>query len=104
MPDVLFSDDAPGDRDLERAADFVRTPCCHAIVVQAIFADELALYVNGVLMGYLNTTPDNASGLLEEWLILQSNQIAGTNRIEIHQKTGGWKWGVSNLAIVPIAP
>ena len=62
-------------------------------------ADELALWLNGNLLGTLSRTTSNTLGTPGLWWLPAAAQVAGENRIEIRQKTAGEKWGVTGLGL-----
>jgi quercetin dioxygenase-like cupin family protein len=67
-------------------------------------ADELAVYLNGELLGYLSTGPDNSLNAGDAFLIPAAQQLAGTNIIVFRQKTPGYKWGITNLLLDQLQP
>jgi hypothetical protein len=60
-------------------------------------ADEVRVYLNDVLLGYLSKGPDNGLNSGDSFPIPASVQLTGENRIKFVQKVAGWKWGVTNL-------
>jgi hypothetical protein len=63
------------------------------------YADEIAVYLNDNLLGYLNEGPDNGLNAGDSFSIPAGAQIPGENRIKFVQKTAGWTWGVTNLLL-----
>jgi ABC-type amino acid transport substrate-binding protein len=62
-------------------------------------ADEVAVYLNGVLQGYLSVGLDNGINGGNGFPIPVGSQLAGENQVKLVQKTAGWKWGVTNLLV-----
>ena len=67
-------------------------------------ADEIAVYLNGSLLGYLSIGPDNGFNSGDVLPIVFSRQLPGTNIVEFRQKTPGYKWGIKNLLLAPLDP
>jgi hypothetical protein len=63
------------------------------------YADEVAVYLNDDLLGYLSKGPDNGLNSGDMFPIPASAQLAGENRIKLAVKTAGWKWGVTDLLL-----
>jgi hypothetical protein len=63
------------------------------------FIDELAVYLNDNLLGYLSIGPNNGLNSGDSFPITASGQLAGENRIRFVLKTAGWTWGVTNLLV-----
>jgi ABC-type amino acid transport substrate-binding protein len=63
------------------------------------YADEVAVYLNGVLQGYLSLGLDNGLNGGNGFPIAVGSQLSGENRIKFVQKTAGWMWGVTNLLL-----
>jgi glucose/arabinose dehydrogenase len=61
--------------------------------------DEVKVYLNDVLLGYLSKGPDNGLNSGDIFPIPASDQLTGENRIKFVQKVAGWKWGVTNLFV-----
>ena len=71
--------------------------------------DEVSVYVNDQLLGYLSNGPDNGLNAGDSFSIPMDKQQPGENRIRFVQKTAGWTWGVTNLLVaevpeVPVSP
>jgi ABC-type amino acid transport substrate-binding protein len=64
------------------------------------FADEVSVHLNGVQIGYLSIGPDNGLNAGDVFSLPQELLIGGGNTIELRQRTAGWKWGVTHLAVV----
>jgi Fe-S cluster assembly iron-binding protein IscA len=64
------------------------------------YADEVAVYLNGVLLGYLSQGVNGGVNGGDSFCIPAADQVSGENRIRFVQKTAGWAWGVSNLLVV----
>jgi Zn-dependent metalloprotease/ABC-type amino acid transport substrate-binding protein len=67
-------------------------------------ADEVAVYLNGHLLGYLSVGPNNGFNSGDVFPIFISQQLPGTNIIELRQKVPGYKWGVTNLLLDYFVP
>ena len=63
------------------------------------YVDELAVYLNDNLLGYLSTGPNNGLNAVDSFPIPAAAQLPGENRIKFVQKTVGWTWGVTNLLV-----
>lgn len=63
--------------------------------------DEVAVYLNGALLGYLSNGPDNGLNASDAFSIPNSAQHPGANLIYFKQKVSGWKWGVTGLLLAP---
>jgi hypothetical protein len=63
------------------------------------FIDELAVYLNDNLLGYLSKGPNNGLNSGDSFPIPASDQLTGENRIRFVLKTAGWTWGVTNLLV-----
>ncbi|MGD9045012.1 MAG: PQQ-dependent sugar dehydrogenase, partial [Desulfobacterales bacterium] len=63
------------------------------------YTDEIAVYLNDNLLGYLSTGPNNGLNAGDSFDIPADAQISGENRIRFVQKTEGWTWGVTNLLL-----
>jgi subtilisin family serine protease len=61
--------------------------------------DEIAVYLNGNLLGYLTKGPDNGLNKGDRLSITADAQLPGENRIRFVQKTAGWTWGVTKLMV-----
>jgi hypothetical protein len=66
------------------------------------YADEVAVYLNGILLGYLRVGLDDALNGGDSFCIPVGDQVSGENRIRFVQKTAGWTWGVTNLLVTQI--
>jgi ABC-type amino acid transport substrate-binding protein len=67
-------------------------------------ADEVAVYLNGQLLGYLSVGPDNGFNDGDVFPILLRQQVPGTNIVEFRQKVPGYKWGVTDLLLDTFQP
>ena len=63
------------------------------------YVDELALYLNDILVGYLVTGPDDMLNIGETFELPAAAQVPGMNVLKFVQKTPGWKWGVTDLLL-----
>ena len=61
--------------------------------------DEVAVYLNDNLLGYLSRGPNNGLNAGDSFPIPAADQIPGENRIRFAVKTSGWVWGVTNLML-----
>jgi glucose/arabinose dehydrogenase len=62
-------------------------------------SDEVTVYLNDVLLGYLSQGPDNGLTSGDSFTIAASAQLSGENRIRFVQKYSGYTWGVTNLLL-----
>jgi len=62
-------------------------------------ADEVAVYLNGHLLGYLSVGPNEGFNAGDTFVILAHQQRSGMNIIELRQKVPGYKWGVTDLLL-----
>jgi len=60
--------------------------------------NEVNILVNGVSVGFLARTPNNATGPSSIQIPLNT-QVAGTNSIEFRQRVPGWTWGIADLIL-----
>ena len=63
------------------------------------YVDEITVYLNDNLLGYLSKGPNNGFNAGDSFAIPAGAQISGENRIQFVQKTAGWAWGVTNLLL-----
>jgi hypothetical protein len=63
--------------------------------------DEITVFLNGNLLGYLSKGPNDAFNAGNTFPIPATLQRAGDNVIEFRQRTPGWIWGVTNLLLTP---
>ena len=63
------------------------------------YVDEIAVYLNGVQLGYLSPGANNGLNSGDSFSIAAVDQLTGENRIRFVQKVAGWKWGVTNLLL-----
>jgi Zn-dependent metalloprotease len=68
------------------------------------FTDEVAVFLNGDLLGHLSTGSNDALNAGDTFLIQAAEQHPGMNVIEIQQRTPGFKWGVTNLLLMNFQP
>jgi len=61
--------------------------------------DEIAVYLNGDLLGNLGVGPDQQLNAGTSFSIPASRQLPGTNQITFTQKVAGWTWGVTDLLL-----
>jgi hypothetical protein len=62
-------------------------------------ADELGLWLNGRLLGWLTQSASGKYGPQALWWLPAAAQSAGENRIEIRQRTPGETWAVARLGL-----
>jgi len=60
--------------------------------------DEVAIELNGSVIGHLAKTTNNAEGPTE-FLIPSHLQIVGDNALIFRQKNINWRWGIKNLLL-----
>jgi len=63
------------------------------------YADEVAVYVNDQLLGYLAAGPNNGLSAPGVWRLPADLLFDGENRIEIIERTSGYVWGVTGLGV-----
>jgi hypothetical protein len=63
------------------------------------YVDEVAVYLNGVQLGYLSPGSNNGLNGGDSFSIPAVDQLSGENRIRFVQKTVGFTWGVTNLLL-----
>ncbi|NIP47528.1 MAG: S8 family serine peptidase, partial [Gammaproteobacteria bacterium] len=71
----------------------------HATGYDIDYADELAVYVNGTLLGYFTVGPNNAVSSRDVFVIPLAAQVAGENVLLIRNRTSGFIWGVFDLLL-----
>jgi subtilisin family serine protease/glucose/arabinose dehydrogenase len=64
------------------------------------YVDEIAVYLNGVQLGYLSPGANNGLNAGDSFSIPAVEQLSGENQIRLVQKTAGFTWGVTNLLVV----
>lgn len=62
-------------------------------------ADEVAIELNGTVIGYLPTTDNEKKGLGTLWLLPAGMQKAGSNTVKFVRNGGDRQWGVSKLGV-----
>lgn len=68
------------------------------------FEDEIGVWLNGNLLGYLGTGSNNALNGGDSFALPESFLVSGQNRIEFRQSTPGFVWGVTELLIESSGP
>jgi len=63
------------------------------------YADEVEVYLNDFLQGYLSPGLDNGLNGGNSFPIPTGNQLSGENRIKFVVKNAAWTWGVTNLLV-----
>ena len=61
--------------------------------------DEVAVELNGTLIGYLSVGPNNGLNSGDVFLIQASDQLFGRNELVFRQRVFGWAWGVTGLRL-----
>ena len=61
--------------------------------------DEVAVLLNGNLIGHLSVGPDGGLNNGDSFHIPAAQQLAGPNLIYFQQKVPGWVWGVTGLLL-----
>ncbi len=61
--------------------------------------DEVAVELNGTLIGYLSVGPDNGLNSGDVFLINAATQLPGRNEVVFRQRVFGWTWGVTGLRL-----
>jgi len=62
-------------------------------------ADEVSVWLNGKRLGYLTPAATDALGTRALWWLAAADQVKGTNRIEIRQKSPGETWGLTEFGL-----
>jgi len=62
-------------------------------------ADEVGVYLNDILLGYLSVGPSDQLNTQSLWWLPASLQVEGENRVEFRQKSPGEIWGVTRLGL-----
>jgi len=69
------------------------------------YPDEISVHLNGSPIGFLSKGPNNRLNAGDVFALLPPHLVAtGQNTIEFHQRTPGWKWGVTELAVLSVPP
>ncbi len=68
------------------------------------FPDEIAVYLNGVPIGFLSPGTNNGLNAGDSFAIPSDMQVPGTNEVLFVETTPGWKWGVTNLLLTVATP
>ncbi|MGH9462484.1 MAG: hypothetical protein ACRD1X_14820, partial [Vicinamibacteria bacterium] len=68
------------------------------------YDDEISVHLNGSLIGFLSKGPDNALNAGDTFTLVPPFVTAGQNVLEFRQRTPGWTWGVTNLAVLSAPP
>jgi len=61
-------------------------------------SDEIAIELNGSVIGFLTTTPNNSEGSTE-FVIPAHLLIAGDNLLSFRQKNMNWRWGIKSILL-----
>jgi subtilisin family serine protease len=62
-------------------------------------ATEVAVYLNGTLIGYLSVGPNKKLNAGDVFVLDPALQATGENRIEFRERVSGSRWGVTNLGL-----
>ena len=65
------------------------------------YANELSVYLNDKLLGHLTKGPNNGLNAGDALAVPSAAQLQGEDLLRFKQKTAGWKWGVTDLLLVP---
>jgi hypothetical protein len=68
------------------------------------YNDEISVYLNGTQIGFLSKGANNGLNAGDLFTLLPHLSVAGQNTIEFRQRTVGWKWGVTGLGVLSVAP
>ena len=68
------------------------------------YGDEISVHLNGTQIGFLSKGPNNALNAGDGFTLLPHVTVLGQNTIEFRQRTVGWKWGVTGLGVLSVAP
>ena len=63
------------------------------------YADEVSVWLNGALLGYLSKGPNNALNGGDTFALTPSLLVTGSNLVEFRQRTQGYIWGVTSLLL-----
>jgi hypothetical protein len=63
------------------------------------YVDEVAVYLNGALLGHLSKGPNNGLNTGDSFAIPAAQQLTGQNQILFQERTAGWIWGVTDLLL-----
>ena len=67
-------------------------------------ADEISVHVNGTQIGFFSKGPNNGLNAGDVFTLSPGLLVAGENRLEFRERTSGWVWGVTNLAVLRSPP
>lgn len=68
------------------------------------YADEISVYLNGSAIGFLSKGPNNGLNAGDTFTLGPPLVLTGQNTIEFRERVPGWKWGVTNLAVLSAPP
>ena len=68
------------------------------------YNDEVSVHLNGSPIGFLSKGPNNALNAGDTFTLVPPFAVAGQNILEFRQRTPGWTWGVTNLAVLSSPP
>ena len=92
---------------LEVVASFTGTSSDLRLTVEGYdidYADEVSVYLNGALLGYLSEGPNNALNGGDDFIIPAGLQLSGANELRFVEKTSGWIWGITNVLLDTALP
>lgn len=62
------------------------------------FENEVAVLINGNIIGYLETTPDDGT-MIATLAVNIEDQVSGMNTLTFMQSVPGFRWGVTNIML-----
>ena len=68
------------------------------------YDDEVSVYLNDSPIGFLTEGPDNALNAGDLFTLPPTLSVVGPNTLEFRQRTVGWTWGVTSLAVLSAPP
>ena len=68
------------------------------------YDDEISVYLNDSPIGFLVAGPNNALNAGDLFTLPAALVVAGPNAVEFRQRTVGWTWGVTSLAVLSSPP
>ena len=68
------------------------------------FPDEVTVYINGIDYGYLSLGTFNQYSAVDVFAFAKEDLISGTNMIELVQRDGVNRWGVTSLKVTQATP
>ena len=68
------------------------------------YDDEVSVYLNDSPIGFLTEGPNNALNAGDLFTLPPTLSVVGPNTLEFRQRTVGWTWGVTSLAVLSAPP